>query len=162
MMTCKRGVGVLAGMALLVMGAALRGEEKQAHAPKAADAEVAAELAKIKGSWRALRGELAGEPRKESFLLTFGDATVVKKGEKKTENAVFHLNPSVHPKQIDILKEEGKKRWLLGIYEIEGDTLKFCFGPERPQELATKPGQNALLLELRREAASEAPAPSDK
>jgi uncharacterized protein (TIGR03067 family) len=123
---------------------------------RASDAAVAEELAKLKGSWRAIRGELAGEPRQESFLLTLGDAIWTKQGKTKTEKGLFHLNASTEPKQIDIFKEEGKPRWLPGIYTLEGDTLRICFGPERPHAMATKAGDKALFLEFRRENSSAA------
>jgi uncharacterized protein (TIGR03067 family) len=123
---------------------------------KASDAAAAQELAKLRGSWRAVRGELAGEPRQESFLLTLGDAVWTKQGKTKTEKGLFHLNASSEPKQIDIFKEEGKPRWLPGIYTIEGDTLRICFGPERPETMATKAGDKALFLEFRREDAPSA------
>src|SRR5207248_8242797 len=71
---------------------------------KAADAAVAQELAKLKGSWRAIRGEMEGQPRQESFLLTLGDAIWTKQGKTKTEKGLFHLNASSDPKQIDIFK----------------------------------------------------------
>jgi uncharacterized protein (TIGR03067 family) len=123
---------------------------------KASDVAVAAELARLKGSWRAIRGELAGEPRQESFLLTLGDAVWTKQGKTKTEKGLFHLNASSEPKQIDIFKEEGRPRWLPGIYSIDGDRLRICFGPERPETMATKAGDKALFLEFRREDASPA------
>jgi uncharacterized protein (TIGR03067 family) len=140
----------------------MQAQEKEPSPGQAADALLKAELAKLKGSWRAVRGELSGEPRKESFLLTFSDAIWTKTGEKSTETGVYHINPSASPKQIDFLRQEGKKKWLLGIYTLEGDTLKFCYGPERPSALATKSGQKALLLEFRRELASKDPKRSDK
>jgi uncharacterized protein (TIGR03067 family) len=152
----------LIGLLLLTSWHGVRADDRQPGAIKAADVAVAEDLAKLKGPWRAVRGELSGEPRQESFLLTFDDATWMKQGKTKTEKGVFHLNPSTAPKQIDILKEDGKRKWLLGIYAIEGDRLRFCFGPERPDELTTKPGQNAVLLEFRREPGAQVHDGPDK
>jgi uncharacterized protein (TIGR03067 family) len=144
---------MLACMGFLAAPGARAGEQ---NITKASDAAVAEELAKLKGSWRAIRGQFEGEPRQESFLLTFGDAVWTKQGKTKSEKGLFHLNPSSEPKQIDIFKEEGKPRWLPGIYSIEGDRLRICFGPERPEVMTTKAGDKALFLEFRREDAPAA------
>ena len=40
------------------------------------------------------------------------------------------------------LKPEDEKQLnLKGIYEVEGDTLKFCYGEPRPSEFKTKPNR---------------------
>jgi uncharacterized protein (TIGR03067 family) len=128
------------GLACIVFQAARCARADERNNAKVSDAAVSQELAKLKGSWRAIRGQFEGEPRQESFLLTLDDAVWTKQGKTKTEKGLFHLNASAEPKQIDIYKEEGKPRWLPGIYSIDGDKLRICFGPERPEALATKAG----------------------
>jgi uncharacterized protein (TIGR03067 family) len=156
MVQLNRTIAVLMGLTCMTSLTAPCARADERSAAKASDAAVAAELAKLKGSWRATRGELEGEPRQESFLLTLGDATWTKQGKTKTEKGLFHLNASTEPKQIDIFKEEGRPRWLPGIYSIDGNMLKICFGPERPDTMATKAGDKSLSLEFRREDAPPA------
>ena len=55
------------------------------------------------------------------------------------------LDPSKSPKTIDVTVTEGlnKGAVMLGIYEINGDTLKVCFDPEgkkRPTEFKSASG----------------------
>jgi uncharacterized protein (TIGR03067 family) len=65
------------------------------------------------------------------------------------------LNPTKTPKTIDYEFTDGhdKNKTYLGIYEIEGDTLKDCFAPpgdERAKEFAAKVGSNHTLITYRR------------
>jgi len=156
MIQLNRNIAAALTLACMAFASASGARADERSNIKASDTAVAEELAKLKGSWRAIRGQFEGEPRQESFLLTFGDAVWTKQGKTKSEKGLFHLNGSSEPKQIDIYKEEGKPRWLPGIYSIEGDKLRICFGPARPQDMATKPGDKSLFLEFRREDAPPA------
>ena len=68
----------------------------------------------------------------------------------------FHLvprvvvDPSRSPKTFDdtVLMGDNQGRVIPGIYEISGDTLKFCFDPDgkqRPLEFKTAPGSQVTL-----------------
>src|SRR5437763_8723756 len=70
--------------------------------------------------------------------------------------AKFTIDPSQKPKTIDYAVTEGtnKGKTQLGIYEIDGDTLKFCFAaPEkpRPAEFASKADSGHTLSVWKRE-----------
>jgi uncharacterized protein (TIGR03067 family) len=57
--------------------------------------------------------------------------------------AKIALDPSKKPKAIDYVVTEGdhKGKKLLGIYELDGDTVKFCFAPpdkERPSDFTAE------------------------
>src|SRR5262249_40196549 len=60
------------------------------------------------------------------------------------------LDPSRSPKAIDVTVTEGlnKGAVMLGIYEIDGDTLKVCFdeeGEKRPTEFKSAPGSQTFV-----------------
>jgi len=80
--------------------------------------------------------------------------------------AKFKINPSLKPKTIDYEMIDGwtKGKQQFGIYELEGDTVKFCFsapGAERPADFMSKPGDRRTLSVWKRETAT-APQPKQK
>jgi uncharacterized protein (TIGR03067 family) len=67
----------------------------------------------------------------------------------------FKLDPGQDPKQIDVtMKLQKGERTLLGIYKIDGDTLKICYFTtstgRRPIEFASKEGVRTSLIVLTR------------
>ena len=76
--------------------------------------------------------------------------------------AKIAIDPSKKPKTIDYEVTDGptkgKKHW--GIYELDGDTLKSCFGApgaERPTDYTSKPGDKRTSTVWKR-AKATAPA----
>ena len=66
---------------------------------------------------------------------------------------IIKIDPTAKPKAID-LRPQGEKETIPAIYELDGDTLKVCWGAvgkERPKELASKPGSGQSVIELKRE-----------
>jgi uncharacterized protein (TIGR03067 family) len=101
-------------------------------------------------------GEAGGEKAPEEFVqkckvVIAGDKITLVglvKGEKeKGVEGTFKLDPAAKPRAIDIILTNRED--ALGIYEVEGDTLKMCLveatGNERPTEFAGK-GQQILLV----------------
>jgi uncharacterized protein (TIGR03067 family) len=88
-------------------------------------------------------------------------AAIVEKGVE----GVYHLDPARSPKTIDFFTLGEYHRTGLGLYLLEGDTLKLCFSidPERvgdrPTEFATKAGEMRAILTLKRLTRAEQPAP---
>jgi RNA polymerase sigma factor (sigma-70 family) len=65
-------------------------------------------------------------------------------GQTETLKGKLSINPTKQPKMMDwsALKPEDEKRLnLKGIYAIDGDTLKFCYGEPQPTEFKTKPNR---------------------
>jgi len=70
--------------------------------------------------------------------------------------AKFTIDPAKNPKQIDYAMTGGPTtgKTQLGIYELEGDTVKFCFaapGKDRPPDFTTKEGSSRTLSVWKRE-----------
>jgi uncharacterized protein (TIGR03067 family) len=91
-------------------------------------------------------------------VLTFdgdGTVTVANKG-KVFVRGTTAVDPTVNPKAMDLTFTEGppKGKTSLGIYEIEGDTYRFCRaapGEPRPKAFASGPGSGLALMTYRRE-----------
>jgi uncharacterized protein (TIGR03067 family) len=112
----------------------------------------------IQGRWQvesAVRGgqEIDGVQGFGVFYEFAGDKFILELGGQKHEGT-FKLDPTKKPKTIDItLKMDDQESKRLGIYELDGDTLKICRGePDetRPTEFKSKEGtQNVLAVAKR-------------
>jgi uncharacterized protein (TIGR03067 family) len=113
-------------------------------------AELEKEAKKFQGTWTFESSVTGGEELPaddlKMFVVTFdGDKHTVKKGDEVIQVGTQVLDLSKSPKTIDVTMLEGphKGTVMLGIYEIDGDTLKVCFDPEgktRPTEFKSPPG----------------------
>jgi uncharacterized protein (TIGR03067 family) len=68
----------------------------------------------------------------------------------------YHLSPAKTPKSIDFTPTAGpdKGKPLPGIYELDGDDLKICFGKvggPRPSGFTTAAGSGHVLVVLKRD-----------
>ncbi len=135
-----------AKMLLVVVAASLLG------APAAADD---ATKEALDGTWVVVSSMRNGKADDEikGDKVTFKDGTVTVQTKKKEEKGKFKVDRSKPPATIDITPE-GDDGPMVGIYKIEGDTLKICLaepGAGRPTEFAAKEGSKTMLLELKRE-----------
>ena len=69
--------------------------------------------------------------------------------------STFRLDPSANPKAIDITHqgEPRKGKTDLAIYELNGDTLRICYGPldgKRPTEFTARANSDHLIVVYRR------------
>ena len=128
----------------------------------AADNEaVKKDAAQLQGEWSMVSGSADGNPVPDSMLgnskrVCKGDETTVMIGGQLLMKAKFTLDPSKKPKTIDYEMIEGftKGKKQLGIYELNGDTVKFCFGSpgaERPPDFTSKPSDGRTLSVWKRE-----------
>ena len=118
-------------------------------------ADLEKEVRKFQGAWTFESSETGGEklPAGElkGFILIFeGAKHTVKKGDEVIQVGTQKLDPSKSPKTIDVTMTEGPNKGtvMLGIYEIDGDTLKVCFDPQgkkRPTEFKSAPGSENFV-----------------
>ena len=105
--------------------------------------------AAIQGEWVVVSAESNGEPPPPGLLdaakFVFAGDSLDLLGKKGT----FVLDASTNPRQVDFVR--GKIRQI-GIYELDGDSLKLCVGPEddRPKAFKTKPRTDHSLFVLKR------------
>jgi len=118
------------------------------------------DLAQLQGEWTMVSGTADGQPMPEEIRPSFkrvckGDELTVTVGEQLVLKAKIVIDPSKKPKTIDYDVSDGptKGKKLLGIYEMDGDTLKSCFaapGDERPTDFASKPGDKRTVSTWKR------------
>jgi uncharacterized protein (TIGR03067 family) len=118
-------------------------------------ADLEKEIKKFQGAWTfesSVTGgkELAAGDLKGLVLIFEGDKHTVKKGDEVIQVGTQKLDPSKSPKTIDVTMTEGPSKGtvMLGIYEIDGDTLKVCFdaeGKKRPTEFRSAAGSQIFV-----------------
>jgi hypothetical protein len=80
----------------------------------------------------------------------------VKRGDEIIAAGTSKLDPSKNPKALDSTYTEGpdKGKTFKGIYQLDGDTMKFCRpgspGDERPTEFKSTPGSGAFVSMYKR------------
>jgi uncharacterized protein (TIGR03067 family) len=118
-------------------------------------ADLEKEVRKFQGTWTLESSETGGKeiPARDlkGFILTFeGDKHTLKMGDEVVQVGTQKLDPSKSPKAIDVTMTEGPNKGavMLGIYEIDGDTLKVCFDPQgkrRPTEFKSVAGSQNFV-----------------
>jgi uncharacterized protein (TIGR03067 family) len=119
------------------------------------------EMAALEGNWSMVSGEANGVAMPEATVKSGKRAakdgeTTITMGGRVYFKAKFTVDPSKKPKAIDYTMTEGptKGKTHLGIYEVDEDTVKFCFaapGKERPTEFTAKEGSQWTLSVWKRE-----------
>ncbi len=119
------------------------------------------DLAQLQGEWVMTIGSRDGQSVPDAMLKNSkrtckGDETTVVIRGKLLMRTKITLDPSKKPKCIDYQITGGTNagKTQLGIYEIDGDTVKFCFstpGKDRPTDFATKAGRGRTYSVWKRE-----------
>jgi len=126
------------------------------------------DLAGLQGHWSMVSVERDGQSYPGgpgSTRVAQGDETTVTVGGQLFMKARFTLDPAKKPKAIDYAVTAGpySGQHQLGIYELQGDTVRFCFavpGKDRPTEFSTQAGDGRTLSVWKRDSA-EASSPKN-
>src|SRR6266478_5381995 len=93
------------------------------------------DLAQLQGEWSMVSGAADGQPMPAQMLKQMkrvckGDETTTTMAGQLYFKARISIDASKKPKTIDYQMTDGftKGNKQLGIYEVEGDSLKACFG----------------------------------
>jgi len=123
------------------------------------------ELKKFQGTWQFQSIEQDGtavppDVVKKRTIIFQDDRFTVKEGDKVFQAGSHRLDPTKTPKTVDAKVTEGedKGNTMLGIYEIQGDTLRVCFDPKgkkRPTEFKSPAGSGIFLATFQREKPSK-------
>jgi uncharacterized protein (TIGR03067 family) len=121
----------------------------------AGGAEEMKDAARLEGEWSMVSGEANGQALpadavKAMKRVAKDGVTTITHGEQMYFKAKYTIDPTKKPKTIDYTMTEGptKGKTQFGIYEIDGDTIKFCFaapGVERPTEFKAPSNSNRTL-----------------
>jgi uncharacterized protein (TIGR03067 family) len=131
-------------------------------AAPAPDDAVKKEMARLEGTWsvKALTVDGKQVPEEDISKLKVvlkGDTYTLEADGKVAEEGTWTIDPTKKPKTIDTTPKTGdnKGKPSQGIYQLDGDTLKMCFGPtgkeDRPKEFESKEGTKYELGVYKRE-----------
>jgi len=119
------------------------------------------EMKQLEGEWSMMSGEANGfsmpkETVDRGKRVAKNGETTITIGGQVYFKAKISIDPSKKPKAIDYAMTEGptKGKTHLGIYELDGDTVKFCFaapGKDRPTEFTAKEGSERTLSVWKRD-----------
>ena len=122
-------------------------------AADAKDNAVKKDMDALQGKWQLVSLERDGKSAdvpKDAVRVVKGDTYTVTPRPGVTIEGTFKIDPTAKPKAVDITQTSGenKGKTSLGIYEIDGDTLKMCWAPpgkDRPTEFKSAEGSGILL-----------------
>src|SRR5262245_12672297 len=111
-------------------------------------------MSELQGTWQAIRMEVASgvlpaeTAKRLQYVFEGGRVTLLEDG-KPSGTGTFSLSKAV-PRTIDVIMTEGPAtgQTALGIYQITGDRLTMCIGPNRPAGFS--PTGAAALVDLDR------------
>jgi uncharacterized protein (TIGR03067 family) len=137
-----KALPLIAAGAVLAAGLAPIPPPKPRRAPTAEE-----ELKRLQGTWElvgAVVHGVRGGVSPDAVLVIKGDLASELRAGAVAGRWRLTLDPSKSPRAID-LKEDRGNSLLLGVYELEGDTLTLCYGSVgrakgRPADLKARQG----------------------
>lgn len=169
----KTAMAVLLGLGVIAFGGGLltyhsavaqpvKADQTGAKPPAKDREAVEKDMKKVQGTWKMIYAEYKGQRRPveevaTNVLVMSGDKCTLFKAEDKIhEHGGFRLDPTRHPKAIDITEDEGplKGQSNRGIYLLEDDLFILCYNEpdmERPTHFTSKPTASIYLFIYKRD-----------
>ena len=127
-------------------------------ADDAKDSPAEKEQAKLQGTWTVVATtfdgkELSKQEIEGRKILFRGNEFTSVNPEKGKKTLTYSLDPGKEPKQID-LTLPAKDQKAYGIYSLDADDLKICYGEpgkDRPKRFESPKASRVFLLVLKRE-----------
>jgi uncharacterized protein (TIGR03067 family) len=157
----RLGSALLSAVCLLLVGSG-----RAQDGGKQDDELAKKDLAALQGSWTIVGKEYMGKKATAEEIAELTGVMVIKgntitqwneeMGKKVViSEASVKLNAAAKPKAFDLTYTGGmlKEKTVLGIYEVEGDSLKACFSFDeqiRPKEFTSKGSSGALVMTYKR------------
>lgn len=128
-----------------------------ADAPEARD-----DAGKLKGLWAMTSVTVLGvrqpdDPTAGTLITAFdGESYLRKRGSEILEEGRYKIDPGKTPRVVDFVITKGQDagKRMLGIYELEGDTLKICVAragdKKRPKRFDGGAGAGTTVVVSRR------------
>jgi uncharacterized protein (TIGR03067 family) len=115
----------------------------------------------IQGTWLPVKAELGGVTMKDDFLKSIVlnlDGAKYEVTAESVDKGTYTIDPAAKPKTLDITGTEGPNvgKKIPAIYELEGDTLRVCYGlrgSPRPTEFKSLTGTQTFLVTYKRKKA---------
>jgi uncharacterized protein (TIGR03067 family) len=111
----------------------------------------------IQGTWTIVMLESDGEQAPAEIVATVklvfkGDKLTFAPGEPGFTNYTYKLDPNAKPAGFDMTHADGKDKGITqrGIYSLETDSLKICFGEKRPNEFTARAKSGQVIYVLKR------------
>lgn len=118
----------------------------------AADAD-----AKLDGTWQLQklvgRGKEIDDDRAQAISYVFegNSAKRLVNGVDRKDPGTIKIDTAKKPSHIDLKPAKEGDPTMLGIYEIDGDTLKWCFSAKkRPEKFEASEGTDNILMIFKR------------
>ena len=125
--------------------------------PSVAQADDAADLKKMQGTWKILKMQRGGMDAPPQFLK--GKMVVEKKtftlvmsanGMERKSPIEVKIDSTKSPSRIDFVNKKGEVS-NIGIYKLDGKKLTICFvrkDGERPSKFESKEGSKVMMMVL--------------
>jgi uncharacterized protein (TIGR03067 family) len=116
------------------------------------------EQKKLQGVWAVTEITDKSDAEKDKTMrVEFkGNKLTIKRGDKFLGTATYTVDPTKSPATMDLtIEKDGKQETILAIYELKGDTMRFCHhdgkaaGTSRPKTFEATP--TTVLAVLKRQ-----------
>ncbi len=116
------------------------------------------DLLKVQGTWQVEKIVSKGRDvdadgvKALSFVIEGNAIRRYSNGVDRKDPATIKMTPPLKkPGHMDLTPDAKGEAKMIGIYELDGDTLKWCFSPKkRPEKFESPEGSDITLIIMKR------------